>query len=85
MKIRKEYGDKNLIGKKVYELRKKKGMKQKEFLAKIQLSGFDMNPSSLSKLEGQQRIVTDKEIIAIAKVLHMSCDDLLGFHMEEYE
>ncbi len=77
MKIRKrEYGDLNLIGKNVEKLRKKRGISQKDFIAKLQISGTDINPTSYSKLEGQIRIATDKEVLAIAKVLGVSTDDL---------
>lgn len=77
MKIRKrEYGDLNLIGKKVEKLRKDRGISQKDFIAKLQISGTDINPTSYSKLEGQIRIATDKEVLAIAKVLGVSTDDL---------
>ena len=79
MKIRKqEYGDCNLIGKKVEALRKEKGIKQKNFIAKLQLLGLDINPTSFSKLEGQIRIATDKEVYAIAKVLGVQIDELFG-------
>lgn len=37
-----------------------------------------MNPTSYSKLEGQIRIATDKEVLAIAKVLEIKTDDLFG-------
>ena len=77
MKIRKrEYGNLNLIGKNVEKLRKERGISQKDFIAKLQISGADINPTSYSKLEGQIRIATDKEVLAIAKVLGVSTDDL---------
>lgn len=77
MKIRKrEYGDLNLIGKKVEKLRKDRGISQKDFIAKLQISGTDINPTSYSKLEGQIRVATDKEVLAIAKILGVSTDDL---------
>lgn len=53
MKIRhKEYGNCNMVGRKVEELRKEKRIKQKDFIAQLQLAGVDMNPTSYSKLEG---------------------------------
>ncbi len=56
MKTRKQtYGDKNLVGKNIESLRKEKGIKQKDFIAQIQTMGYDMNPTSYSKLEGQIR------------------------------
>ena len=77
MKTRKKaYGTCNLIGEKTEELRKQKGLSQKDFITKIQLLGVDINPTSYSKLEGQLRIATDKEVYAIAKILSVSIDEL---------
>ena len=77
MKIRKqEYGDANMVGKNIERLRKARGIKQKDFIAKIQVEGCDMNPTSYSKLEGQVRSATDKEIYVIAKILNVSMEDL---------
>ena len=77
MKIRtKSYGDANMVGKRVEGLRKQRGIKQKDFIAKIQVAGCDMNPTSYSKLEGQVRSATDKEIYVISKILNVSMEDL---------
>lgn len=77
MKIRtQEYGNANVIGKKVEQLRKSAGIKQKDFIAKLQLFGLDINPTSYSKLEGQVRNATDKEVYAIAKVLGVNIQDI---------
>ena len=77
MKIRKKtYGDKNLVGRKIEQLRKEKGIKQKDFIAQIQVMGCDMNPTSYSKLEGQIRTATDKEIYVISKILGVSMESL---------
>lgn len=77
MKIRKkEYGDCNLIGKNVEALRKKQGIKQKDFISKMQLYGLDINPTSYSKLEGQVRLANDKEIYVISKILGVTIEEL---------
>lgn len=77
MKTRKQtYGNVNLIGKNVERLRKEKGIKQKDFIAKLQVEGLNINPTSYSKLEGQLRIATDKEVYAIAKVLQINMESL---------
>lgn len=82
MKIRhKEYGNCNMVGRKVEELRKEKRIKQKDFIAQLQLAGVDMNPTSYSKLEGQLRIATDKEIYCMAKILDVPIECLFE---EEY-
>ncbi len=72
-----ELGKRNIIGKKVEEERKRQGMKQKELLAQLQISGIDISASGLSKLEGQLRLVTDRELLAIADTLNVSIDELL--------
>ena len=77
MKIRKQtYGDKNLVGKNIESLRKERGIKQKDFIAQIQVMGCDMNPTSYSKLEGQIRSATDKELYVIAKILGVPIEEL---------
>jgi transcriptional regulator with XRE-family HTH domain len=57
-------------------LRKEKGIKQKDFIARMQVMGCDINPTSYSKLEGQLRNATDKEIYVIAKILDVKMEEL---------
>ncbi len=79
MRLRKQaLGHSNLVGAQVEAIRKKQGMKQKELLAQLQVNGVDMNASGLSKLEGQIRFVTDIELVALADILEVSVDTLLG-------
>ena len=84
MKIRKrDYGNANMVGKKIEELRKERGIKQKEFIARMQIMGCDINPTSYSKLEGQIRAATDKEIYVIAKILNVSMESLFDNAFEK--
>lgn len=77
MKIRKqEYGNANMVGRNIEHLRRQRGIKQKDFIAKIQTMGCDMNPTSYSKLEGQVRSATDREIFVIAKILGVAMEEL---------
>ena len=77
MKLRKrEYGSCNLIGRNVERMRKERGIKQKDFIAQLQLAGLDINPTSYSKFEGQVRIATDIEVFIIASVFGVSTDEL---------
>lgn len=79
MRVRQQgLGDKNLIGARVEQERKKQGMKQCDLLAQLQVSGVEMNTSGLSKLEGQLRLVTDMELVAIADILEVPVNFLLG-------
>ena len=77
LKTRKRaYGDTNIVGRRVEFLRKERGISQKDFISRMQTMGCDINPTSYSKLEGQVRIATDKEIYVIAQILDVSVDDL---------
>ena len=77
MKIRRyEYGNANMIGRNIEKLRNAKKIKQKDFIAKMQTMGCDMNPTSYSKLEGQHRSATDKEIYIIAQILGVPMEKL---------
>ena len=71
-------GDKNIVGQKIKMERKNMGLKQKDFLAQLQVNGLDLSVSSLSKIEGQSRAVTDKELCAIADTLDLTTDSLLN-------
>ena len=77
MKTRKrDYGNANMIGRNIERLRKEKGIKQKDFIAKMQVMGCDINPTSYSKLEGQVRSATDREIYTISKILNVPMEEL---------
>lgn len=71
-------GDRNMVGARVTEARLNAGMKQVELLAKLQTSGVDISIPALSLLEGQKRPVSDFELCALADVLNVSVDWLLG-------
>lgn len=79
LKIRKlALGNRNIIGARVTEARKKKKMKQVELLTQLQLNGVEISTPALSLLEGQKRPVSDIELNALADVLEVSVDWLLG-------
>ena len=71
-------GDRNIIGARVTQARTAQGMKQVELLAKLQLAGIDISSPALSLLEGQKRPVSDIELNALASILNVSVDWLLG-------
>ena len=67
-----------MVGARVTEARVRRGMKLKDLLAKLQTEGVDISYPALSLLEGQKRPVSDFELDALAKVLNVSVDWLLG-------
>ncbi len=79
MKTRKRpLGNENSIGANVERLRKAKGIKQKDFIAQMQVMGLDINPTSYSKLEGQVRSANDREVFVIAKILGVKMEELFN-------
>ncbi len=71
-------GTRNLVGARVTEARKRQGMKLKELMARLQTAGIDISCPALSLLEGQRRPVSDFELCALADILQVSVDWLLG-------
>ena len=71
-------GTRNLIGARVTEVRKARGMKQIELLAQLQVRGVDLSIPALSLLEGQRRPASDIELNALADIFGVSADWLLG-------
>jgi transcriptional regulator with XRE-family HTH domain len=71
------YGTKNISGANIERLRKARGMRQFELVQQMQLRGVDINPSSLSKLEGQVRIASDRELYAIAQIFSVTMEELV--------
>lgn len=79
MRIRKQpLGDRNLVGERVGNRRKEINMKQIELLTALREKGVEFNASGLSKLEGQIRSVNDYELVAIADVLGVTLNWLVG-------
>lgn len=84
MKTRKQgYGQANIVGKTVERIRKEKRIKQKDLIARMQVMGCDIDPSSYSKLEGQLRSASDKELYVIAKILDVPMEELFEYFGQE--
>ena len=70
-------GDRNIVGVKVAKLRKAKKVKQKDLVAMLQSEGMDISETTMSRLEGQTRLVQDFELPILAKVLGVNVEWLL--------
>lgn len=70
-------GTRNIVGAKVTHLRESRGLKQKELVAALQSRGMDISETSMSRLEGQTRLVQDFEIPILAEVLGVSVEWML--------
>lgn len=78
MKRKQVYGNKNLVGGRVKQIRKSKGLSQMQVMAQLQINGFDIDGTGLSKVEHRNRNVSDNELVILADTLHVSTDWLLG-------
>lgn len=70
--------DKNLIHSALKEIRLKKGLTQSELAAKLRTMNINIDRQMISKIEKNDRYVTDYEPVCIAKALGVDIKDLLG-------
>ena len=66
----------NISGSNIRKFRKEQKLTQAEFVARCQVSDFDITRSTLAKIESNCRQVTDIELKKIAAVLNVSEADL---------
>jgi len=76
-------GNKNIVGRKIAEYRNMKNMSQGELAAKMQLMNVNIDQQMISKIEKNQRQVTDYEFACFCKCLNVSPNELLKC-FEEY-
>lgn len=78
MKIYWNGNSKNIIGKRVRELRKSQKISQRTLAARLTLSGTEFTELTILRIEKGLRFVPDYEIVIIANYFHVSTDYLLG-------
>lgn len=69
---------KNMVGKKVRQLRKQRNLSQEELSIKLELMAIYICRGSISRIEDQTRTVTDIELYELAKALSISIEDLFS-------
>ena len=69
----------NIVGVRVSQARREAipPITQMDLIARLQVLGIMLDQSTLSKIENQQRPVTDIEVVALAKTLNVSTKWLL--------
>lgn len=65
-------GEKNLISRRLIELRKQQNLSQRDLAHKLQLAGYDMDKNVITRIETNKRYVTDIELRALSEVLGVS-------------
>lgn len=76
-KPRTSSGQKNLISQSLVALRKEHHLSQRDLSRQLQLAGYDMDKNVITRIENNQRYVTDIEILALSHIFGISCDDLI--------
>lgn len=76
-------GNKNIVGKTIAEYRKKENLSQGELAAKMQLMNVNIDQQMISKIEKNQRQVTDYEFACFCRCLNVPPDKLLK-HFDDY-
>ena len=74
---RTEDGRNNIAGIKVAELRKNLRISQRELADRLQINGLDIDKNAVQRMESGQRFITDIEVVALAKVLSVTIEELL--------
>ena len=76
-KPRSKTGEKNLIGKNPIELRKMHNMSQRLLAYRLQLAGYDMDKNVITRIETNNRYVTDIEVKALCEIFEISYEKLI--------
>lgn len=70
-------GEKNLISKRLIRLRQERSLSQRDLAHQLQLAGYDIDKNVITRIETNQRFVTDIELQAFCQVLGVDFDDLI--------
>ena len=78
MKAMEFRGNKNIVGPRIKEARKRQKLSQAELAARMQTIEVNMDQKVISKIERNRRIVTDYEVACFARALKVEKDWLLS-------
>ena len=70
-------GKRNLISKRLIELRQERKLSQRDLARMLQLAGYDIDKNVITRIETNKRYVTDIELQALRQVLGVSYDYLI--------
>jgi transcriptional regulator with XRE-family HTH domain len=66
----------NIVGAQVRRLRSEQGLSQPALAAKCQRLGWDVGRDILARIEGRIRLVTDSELLFLARALAVPLEEL---------
>lgn len=76
-KPRSDTGGKNLISKRLVELRLEHNWSQRDLAYRLQLAGYDIDKNVITRIETNKRYVTDIELKALCEVLKVKFEELI--------
>lgn len=77
MQKNKKFNDSyNIIGNNILRIRKEKKVTQEDLCARMQVMGYQISRSDISKLENGKKFIADFEVYGFAKALKVSILDL---------
>ncbi|MGN0314650.1 MAG: helix-turn-helix domain-containing protein [Fusicatenibacter sp.] len=82
-KPRTNTGEKNLVSRQLIELRKQHNYSQRDLAYRLQLAGYDMDKNVITRIETNQRYVTDLELKAFSEIFDVTYDYLIDGTQEE--
>lgn len=68
---------KNIVGKKIRELRIARGYSQRDLVRECELLGYPISQNMISRIENEKRQVTDVEILIFMEVFRVPSASLL--------
>lgn len=71
------YGNKNIISSRVRELRNQRGLSQEQLAARMQTMNCNIDQQMISKIEKNNRQVTDFELACLCKCLEITPNEML--------
>ncbi len=66
----------NISGKNIKKIRKDKKITQEDLCARMQVMGYQISRSDISKLENGKRFISDFEVVGFANALKVTILDL---------
>ena len=71
------YGNKNIISSRVRELRNQRGLSQEQLAARMQTMNCNIDQQMISKIEKNNRQVTDFELACLCMCLEITPNEML--------
>lgn len=78
-------GGKNLISRRLIELRKRDNYSQRDLAYRLQLEGYDIDKNAITRIEKNNRYVSDFELKALSDIFHVSYEYLIDGNIESEE